>query len=499
MLDGNAVRRNQHPEPKDQIATKVEPVGRDLMADSNDNPPLKSPSTTPNVRPDSGPTRSDSDAAINTALDRETRRTAGESLTADVPLKRQWDSELESELESMLSGFDPKSFDVATPRTPRSAKGQAPRSERGQEGSPGARTGKVISIRGKTIFVDMGGKSEGVISTDQFEGKEVPQPGSSIDVVIERFDPSEGVLLLHLKGAAVDADWTNLKKGIVVEARVTKVIKGGVEVEVDGIRGFMPISQIDLARVEDAASYVNQKFKAIVTEANQREKNLVVSRRELLEQERAEMREKTWASLEEGQVREGVVRSVKDFGAFVDLGGVDGLLPIGEMSWSRIAKVDELVKIGDKVTVKVLKIDQTSRKLSLGLKQLTPSPWEGVADKYPRGTMVKGKVTRLMDFGAFVELEPGIEGLIHISELSPTRVRRVADLVKPEQEVEVRILKVEPEVRKIALSLLPDPRKAQAALDAAEAEAEADETPPAPKPERKIPLKGGLGDRDRKN
>ena len=469
------------------------------MADSNDNPPIKSPSTAPNARPDAGPTRFDSDEAIDTALAKETRRTTGEPLTTDVPLKRQWDPELEAELESMLSGFDPKSFDVASPRAPRSARTPSPRSERGQEGSPGARTGKVISIRGKTIFVDLGGKSEGIISTDQFEGKDVPQPGATIDVIIERFDPEEGVLLLHLKGAAIEADWTNLKKGVVVEARVTKVIKGGVEVDVDGIRGFMPISQIDLARVEDAASYVNQKFKAIVTEANPREKNLVVSRRELLEQERAEQREKTWASLEEGQVREGVVRSVKDFGAFVDLGGVDGLLPIGEMSWSRIAKVDDLVKIGDKVTVKVLKIDQTSRKLSLGLKQLTPSPWERVADKYPRGTMVKGKVTRLMDFGAFVELEPGVEGLIHISELSPTRVRRVADLVKPEQEVEVRILKVEPEVKKIALSLLPDPRKTPVAPDEDEGEDEADQTPPAPKPERKVPLKGGLGDRDRRN
>ncbi len=345
----------------------------------------------------------------------------------------------------------------------------------------------------------MGGKSEGVLSVNQFEGKELPQPGSTIECVIDRFDHEEGLLLLNLKGAAIEADWTNLRKGVVVEARVTKVIKGGVEVNVNGIRGFMPISQIDLSRVEDAASYVNQKFKAIVTEANPREKNLVVSRRELLEQERAEQRERTWATLEEGQVREGVVRSVKDFGAFVNLGGVDGLLPIGEMSWSRLAKIGELVKIGDKVTVKVLKIDQTARKLTLGLKQLTPSPWETVSEKYPRGTMVKGKVTRLMDFGAFVELEPGVEGLIHISELSPTRVRRVADLVKPEQEVEVRILKVEPEVKKIALSLLPDPRKAQAAADETEGEDEEDETPPTPKPERKIPLKGGLGDRDRKN
>ena len=242
---------------------------------------------------------------------------------------------------------------------------------------------------------------------------------------------------------------------MIVEARATKTVKGGLEVDVDGIRGFLPISQIDLSRIDDAASYVNQKFKAVVTEANQREKNLVISRRELLEQERAEQRERTWATLEEGQVRDGVVRSIKDFGAFVDLGGVDGLLPIGEMSWSRVSKVDEMVKVGDQVKVKVIKIDQTARKLTLGLKQLTPSPWEAAAHKYPRGMMVKGKVSKLMDFGAFVELEPGVEGLIHISELSPTRVRRVVDIVKPAQEVEVRILKVEPEVKRIALSLLP--------------------------------------------
>src|SRR5579885_436736 len=207
------------------------------------------------------------------------------------------------------------------------------------------------------------------------------------------------------------------------------------------------------------------------------------------------MREKTWKTLEEGQEREGTVRSVKDFGAFVDLGGVDGLLPIGEMSWSRVSKVEDLIRIGDKVKVKVLKIDPTARKVTLGLKQLTPSPWEGVSERYPRGTTVKGKVTKTMDFGAFVELEPGVEGLVHISELSPTRVRRVADIVQPSQEVEVRILKVEPDVRKISLSLLPDPRKA--GLAAVGEDDKEDETTPAPRPVRKVPLKGGLGDRDR--
>ena len=193
-------------------------------------------------------------------------------------------------------------------------------------------------------------------------------------------------------------------------------------------------------------------------------------------------------------MREGSVRSIKDFGAFVDLGGVDGLLPIGEMSWSRVSKVDDMVKTGDKVKVKVLKIDPVARKLTLGLKQLTPSPWETAPRNIPAALMAKGKVTKIMDFGAFVELEPGIEGLIHISELSPNRVRRVADIVQAEQEVEVRILKVEPEVKRIALSLLT--RQGQGSRPVEDDDEDEDETPLPPKPERKIPLKGGLGDKD---
>ncbi|MHB1557521.1 MAG: 30S ribosomal protein S1 [Isosphaeraceae bacterium] len=472
------------------------------MAESNEQTPPQSPAAPAN--PPAAPVsraadrvRRDADAEIDAELAKATGRTVGDPRAGEVSLKRQWDADLEAELEAALSGFDPKSFDSADQRRPRSDRVPDPAQLRGQEGSPGKRTGKVIGVRGRSLFVDLGGKSEGVLPIEQFEGAEIPAPGAAIEVMVDRFDPEEGVQILRLKGAAVEATWENVRRGVVVEARVTKVVKGGVEVDVDGIRGFLPISQIDLARVEDAATYVNQRFKAIVTEANQREKNLVVSRRELLEQERAEQREKTWKTLEEGQIREGTVRSVKDFGAFVDLGGVDGLLPIGEMSWSRVGKVDDLVRIGDKVTVKLLKIDRTAQKLTLGLKQLMPSPWEGAGAKYLRGTMVKGKVTRIMDFGAFVELEPGVEGLIHISELSPTRVRRVADIVKPDQEVEVRILKVDPEEKKIALSLLPDPRKA--GIEPEGAEEPEDDTPPVPKPERKVPLKGGLGDRDRRN
>jgi small subunit ribosomal protein S1 len=436
------------------------------------------------------PANSNPDEVIDAAMEAATAPTPTKP-ASEVPLKRQWDAALEAELEAALAGFDASKYEVAAPRRDRAAeRAHIPSKGRGQESRPGPQKGKVISIRGKSVFVDLGAKSEGVVPVDQFPG-DLPRPGDLIDVLVDRFDPDEGILLLSLKGAAVEATWDNLRKGLIVEARVTKTNKGGLEVEVDGIRGFLPIGQIDINRVDDAAVYVGQRLKVIVTEANSRERNLVVSRRELLEQERAELRQKTWAALEEGQVRPGVVRAVKDYGAFVDLGGVDGLLHVADMSWARLADPSGFVKVGQEVQVKVLKIDRQTSKISLGLKQLTPSPWDRVEEKYARGMVVKGKVVRLMDFGAFIELEPGVEGLIHISELASNRVRKVADIVKPDQEVEVRILKLELEARKIALSLRPLPTAAPP-----EEEVEDDGTPPPPKPVRKVPLKGGLGDRD---
>jgi small subunit ribosomal protein S1 len=439
----------------------------------------------------SNPEQRQVDEALDAALKNQTNK-APERPKTEAPLKSQWDDDLEAELEAALQGFDAANLGMDSPRTRSEDRKHVPKPAVGQEAAPGMRQGKVVGVRGKVVFVDMGAKSEGIVPVEQFKGN-LPAPGDMIDVNVDHFDTSEGLLILSLKGAAVQANWENLRKGLVVEARVTKTNKGGLDVEVDGIRGFLPIGQIDINRVDDAAVYVNQKLRVIVTEANQREKNLVVSRRELLEQERAELREKTWASIEEGQVRHGVVRSVKDFGAFVDLGGVDGLLHVGEMSWSRVTDVAKFIKVGQEVDVKILKIDRENRKLSLGLKQLTPSPWDLVEEKYDRGMTVKGKVTRVQEFGAFVELEPGIEGLIHISELSPNRVRRVSDIVKPEQEVEVRILKIEPEAKKMSLSLRPLPTAP--AEPETEDEGEED-VPPVVKSEPKIPLKGGLGDHD---
>jgi len=230
-------------------------------------------------------------------------------------------------------------------------------------------------------------------------------------------------------------------------------------------------------------------LRCLVTEVNPSERNLVVSRRALLEKEREENREKLWQELAEGQVREGVVRSIREFGAFVDLGGVDGLLHISEMSWTRIKDPSSVVHAGQSLKVVVLKIDRERRKVSLGLKQLTSSPWDNIESKYPVNSLVKGKVTRLADFGAFVELEAGVEGLIHISELAPQRVRRVADIVQPEQEVQVMVLNVDPAQRRISLSLKAALSKEQESL-AEETEPEGET--PSPKP-RNLTLRGGIG------
>jgi small subunit ribosomal protein S1 len=397
------------------------------------------------------------------------------------------DEETEREIAEAVAELGGEELLAASPRSKLPKRDpNAPRDNR--------KRGRVISIRGSDIIVDMGGKSEGVVTAQQFpEG--LPAVGGDIDVLIERYDAAEGVLILRRPGAAQEADWSSITEGMIVEGRVKAANKGGLELDLSGIRAFMPASQIDLVRVPDLEVMVGQTMRCQVTEVKKSERNVLVSRRAILEAEREVAREQTWTSLAEGQVRAGTVRTVKDFGAFIDLGGVDGLLPVREMSWVHVKDPNEIVRPGQQVQVKVLKIDRETRKLTLGLKQLQQSPWDTIEERFPVGANVTGKVTKLMDFGAFVELEPGIEGLIHISELAHQRVRRVRDVVQEGQEVQVRILKIDRESHRIALS-----HKATQANPADEPPPENpdSEEPEVPrvKPEPKVPLKGGLGNEE---
>jgi small subunit ribosomal protein S1 len=443
---------------------------------------------------DEAPTRriEDVDSDLDRALDAQIKsRTAPDYDDDEQNFKRKKDDDVEAELESLLAGFDPETLTQSGPRTrSRDREGQ-PKEGVGQENRHGLQRAKVVGIKSGTVFLDLNAKSEGIVPLEQFE-ESPPNIGDVVEVIFDHYDREEGLLVMSRRGAAVIATWDNLKQGLIVEARVTKEIKGGVEVEVNGIRGFLPISQIELGRVEDIKPYINQKLKCLVTEANQRERNLVVSRRDLLEKERAEQREKTWATLEVGQTRTGVVRNIKEFGAFVDLGGVDGLILVSNLVWGRVKHPSEVVSLGHEVEVKVLHIDREKQKVSLGLKQLKKSPWDDIEDRFDIGQIVKGTVTRLMEFGAFVEIEPGIEGLIHISEMGPKKVWRPKDVVSEGEEVEVRILKLDPDEKRISLSLKPLPAAAKTEEDEP---AEGDPAS-APRPERKVPLKGGLGERD---
>ncbi|HVK19021.1 MAG TPA: S1 RNA-binding domain-containing protein, partial [Fimbriiglobus sp.] len=388
--------------------------------------------------------------------------------SAARPNTRDLDQQIEAEMAAALQGFD-VSGTVARAET---------QSRGAQRPDPSARKrGLIIGIHGKDVFVDVpGGRSQGVLAIQQFEEKP-PVVGEEVEFDIEGYDAANGLLRLTRGGSAqVVTDWSSVSRGMIVEAKVTGVNKNrtGLLVEVNGIKGFMPISQIDMYRVEKPEDYLNQKIKCMVAELDPSERNLVLSRKALLEQEREKIREQFWAAVEEGQIKTGIVRSVKPFGAFVDLGGADGLIPVSELSWSRVGDPSEVVQVGQKVEVKVSRVDYEARKIALSLRQLVRSPWDDFAEQHKAGARLVGKVTRIADFGAFVEVAPGIEGLVHVSELSTQRVRRVRDVLSEGQEVTVQVQSVDPEARRMSLSLKAMKAEAEAA-DAAAEEAERDE------------------------
>ncbi|UCD75425.1 MAG: S1 RNA-binding domain-containing protein [Phycisphaerales bacterium] len=313
--------------------------------------------------------------------------------------------------------------------------------------------GTIVSIHRDDVFVEFGPKSQGVCPLSLFE--QPPQPNERLEFIVERYDSNEGLLILSREGAVAKADWESLELGQVVEARCTGTNKGGLEMEIANHPAFMPAGQVDIRHVPDLAVFVGEKMPCEVIEIDRQRARIILSRRSHLEAERARTREQLLEKLEEGQTVSALITSIQNYGAFADLGGIDGLIHISDLAHQRIRHPSEVVKEGDQVKVKVLKVDREADppRISLGLKQTLEDPYATEVAKLEVGALVSGRVTKLMPFGAFVELSPGVEGLIHISELSPERVQKVSSVVKPDEVVTVQVMSIDKEQKRIALSL----------------------------------------------
>ena len=318
--------------------------------------------------------------------------------------------------------------------------------------------GRVVHIGRDSVLVDVGYKSEGMIDLDEFpdQGRHL-RVGEEVDVLLEEKEDSEGQVILSKEKANRIKIWDDISKkhdnNDVVDGVVVARIKGGLTVDI-GLKAFLPGSQIDLRPVRNLDKLIGERLQMRIIKLNKRRGNIVLSRRVLLEEERQRAKEKTLASLAEGQIIEGVVKNITEYGAFIDLGGIDGLLHITDMSWGRVSHPSELFAIGDKVRVMVLKFDQEHERVSLGLKQMTPDPWMDVAEKYPETSRVSGKVVSITDYGAFVELEEGIEGLVHVSQMSwARRTRHPSKIVNIGDTIEAVVLSVDKDKKRISLGM----------------------------------------------
>jgi len=325
--------------------------------------------------------------------------------------------------------------------------------------------GKVLRIEGDHVLVDVGYKSEGLIPLNEWDDEEEkPEPGDVFKVLVEdvedpfaRASDAAGMIALSKRKAEKIEAWLKVMETVhendIVTGNVTRKIKGGLLVDI-GVNVFLPASQVDIRRPHDIGDYIGRTIQCLVLKIDESRRNIVVSRRSLIEAERAEKKSQLLKTLEIGQLRKGVVKNIADFGAFVDLGGIDGLLHITDMSWGRIGHPSEMVSIDQEIEVQILNIDLDKEKIALGLKQKTPSPWEQVEEKYPVGSRVKGTVVNVMTYGAFVKLEEGIEGLVHISEMSWTkRISHPSELVHIDDEVEVVVLGINKEKQEISLGM----------------------------------------------
>ena len=326
-------------------------------------------------------------------------------------------------------------------------------------------SGKVMAVTRDDVIVDVGFKSEGIIPISEFPEPVNVAVGEKLEVFLEAIENNDGQLVLSKQKADFLRVWSNIREaheaGDNVQGKVVRRIKGGLVVDLFGVEAFLPGSQVALRQVPDFDALINQTLELKIIKINKNRRNIVVSRRAVLEVQRDEMRDALLKEIEPGQVREGVVKNITDFGVFIDLGGVDGLLLITDMSWGRINHPSEITKLGQEIKVKILDFDKNSGRISLGLKQLTPYPWENVEEKYPVNSRVKGRVVSITDYGAFIELERGVEGLIHISEMSWTQhIKHPSKLLAVGDAIEAVVLTVDKENEKISLGLKqlePDP------------------------------------------
>ena len=317
--------------------------------------------------------------------------------------------------------------------------------------------GTVIEVRNKEVLVDIGYKSEGVIPGNEFDDIKTVKIGDVVDVLIEKLEDKEGMVILSKEKAEFQQNWDKIlticNEGGRIAGRVKSIVKGGLVVNI-GVEAFLPASQIDVITPKNLGQFVGNTYDFKVVKINQERQNIVLSRRELIEAERSERRQKLLAEMVPGDIRKGTVKNLTDFGAFIDLNGIDGLLHITDMSWGRIGHPSEVLKVGQDIDVVVLDVNKDKERVSLGLKQKMENPWASIEGKFPIGTKVKGKVVNLVPYGAFGELEPGVEGLVHVTELSWTkRIAKPGDVLTAGQEIEAIVLGINRDEQKISLGI----------------------------------------------
>jgi small subunit ribosomal protein S1 len=422
----------------------------------------------------------------------------GPAMPVEIPQAEAIDASIEAAIEAAMAGE--AAVGAASPGTDQPATGEAPAIsapvidlESLQAGQK--LQGTVQAVHEDSVFLDFDLRLTGVVPFRQFDAKKPPQVGDVLEVVFDRINDAEGLIQTNLPRGTTQVkggDWSAVSVDQVVECLVTKTNKGGLEANVGQLRGFIPASQVELGYIADLQPYVGQKLRVRITEVKPAKRRLVLSRRALLEEERESAKAELLNEIKPDQTRTGRVKTIKEYGAFIDLGGMDGFLPIAQMSWVRIEHPSEVIQEGQQIEVKILSIDREKNRISLGLRQLAPNPWRTAETKYPKGSTSNGRVTRIEPFGAFVELEPGVEGLVHISELEHRRVKRVQEVLNVGDITEVQIIEVDPKKKRISLSVKalkakPEPVEKPKDEDLAPGKGDRYER------KRKEPLKGGTG------